>query len=79
MRSFPVHYVYAHLECNMLRNNEEAGIVIALGMIYRAGFMRPWHSSFCGRGFCVFEGNLDTHQGQYSPGSFVRGPWRRLL
>ena len=48
--------------------------MMVLKMVYRAGFTNPWHSHFCGHGFYVLDGILDTHQGQYGPGSWVWFP-----
>lgn len=70
---FPVPYIDAQLEHNMLHNDDETGMMV-LKMVYRAGFTNPWHSHFCGHGFYVLDGVLDTHQGQYGPGSWVWFP-----
>jgi ChrR Cupin-like domain len=43
-------------------------------MVYRAGFINPWHSHSCAHGIYVLEGTLDTHQGQFPAGSFVWFP-----
>ncbi|KJX96784.1 membrane protein [Zymoseptoria brevis] len=51
----------------------------SLKMVYRAGFTNPWHSLFCGHGFFVLEGVLDTHQGQYGAGSWVWFPEGGLM
>lgn len=45
--------------------------MLIMKMVYRAGFTNLWHSHFCGHGFYVLSGILDTHQGQYGPGSWV--------
>lgn len=70
---FPVHYINAELQHNKLHEDEETGMLI-LKLVYRAGFTNPWHSHFCGHGFYVLDGVLDTHQGQYGPGSWVWFP-----
>ena len=70
---FPVPYINAQLEHNSLLNDPETGMMVAK-MVYRAGFTNPWHSHFCGHGFYVLDGILDTHQGQYGPWSCVWFP-----
>jgi quercetin dioxygenase-like cupin family protein len=70
---FPVEYIKAELEHNVLLNDEETGVMI-LKMVYRAGFTNPWHSHQCGHGFYILDGILDTHAGQYGPGNFVWFP-----
>lgn len=75
---FPVPYINAQLEHNMLHNDAETGMMV-LKMVYRAGFTNPWHSHFCGHGFYVLDGVLDTHQGQYGAGSFVWFPEGGLM
>jgi len=70
---FPVPCINAKLEHVPLHNDQETGMMV-LKMVYRAGFTNPWHSHFCGHGFYVLDGVLDTHQGQYGPGSWVWMP-----
>jgi quercetin dioxygenase-like cupin family protein len=41
---------------------------------YPAGVINPAHTHPCGHGMYVLEGTLVTHQGKYSPGSFVWFP-----
>lgn len=70
---FPVPYIKTNLDHNPLHFDEESGMTI-LKLQYRAGFTNPWHSHFCGHGFYVLDGILDTHAGQYGPGSWVWFP-----
>ncbi|ETN47155.1 uncharacterized protein HMPREF1541_01346 [Cyphellophora europaea CBS 101466] len=70
---FPVPYIGANLDHNPLHEDAETGMTI-LKLTYRAGFTNPWHSHFCGHGFYVLDGILDTHGGQYGPGSWVWFP-----
>lgn len=70
---FPIPYINANLEHIPLHNDAETGMTV-LKMTYRAGFTNPWHSHFCGHGFYVLDGVLDTHQGRYGPGSWVWFP-----
>ena len=70
---FPVEYINAKLEHVPLHNDSETGMMV-LRMVYRAGFTNPWHHHYCGHGFYVLNGILDTHQGQYGPGSWVWFP-----
>lgn len=69
----PLHYINADLEKLSLHDDAETGMMV-LKLVYRAGFTNPWHSHFCGHGFYVLDGILDTHQGQYGPGSWVWFP-----
>ena len=69
----PIHFIDAKLEHVPLHNDQETGMMV-LKMVYRAGFTNPWHSHFCGHGFYVLDGILDTHKGQYGPGSWVWFP-----
>lgn len=69
----PIPYINAKLEHNALLTDAETGVMVSK-MVYRAGFTNPWHSHFCGHGFYVLDGILDTHQGQYGPGSWVWFP-----
>ncbi|KAK4617239.1 uncharacterized protein CLAFUR5_05070 [Fulvia fulva] len=75
---FPVPYINAQLEHNMLHNDGETGMMV-LKMVCRAGFTNPWHSHFCGHGFFVLEGVLDIHKGQYGAGSWVWFPEGGLM
>jgi anti-sigma factor ChrR (cupin superfamily) len=75
---FPVPYIDAQLEHHPLHSDAETGMMV-LKMVYRAGFTNPWHSHFCGHGFYVLDGVLDTHQGQYGPGSWVWFPEGGLM
>ncbi len=70
---FPVHYINYNLEHVPLHSDAETGMTI-LKLVYRAGFTNIWHSHFCGHGFYVLSGILDTHKGQYGPGSWVWFP-----
>lgn len=70
---FPVHFINANIEHTPLHSDEETGMMV-LKMKYKAGFTNPWHRHFCGHGFYVLDGVLDTHKGQYGPGSWVWFP-----
>jgi quercetin dioxygenase-like cupin family protein len=70
---FPIEYINANLEHVPLVNDSATGMMV-LKMVYRAGFMNPWHSHPCAHGIYVLEGTLNTHQGQYPAGSFVWFP-----
>ena len=48
----------------------ETGMEVRL-VRYPAGFINPLHTHHCGHGMYVLEGDLVTHEGRYSPGSFV--------
>ena len=60
----PVPFINANLDHTPLHDDAETGMWI-IKLKYRAGFTNPWHRHFCGHGFYVLEGVLDTHQGQY--------------
>lgn len=68
-----VPYLNTNIEHNPLHFDEDSGMTI-FKLTYRAGFTNPWHSHFCGHGFYVLDGILDTHQGQYGPGCWVWFP-----
>lgn len=70
---FPVEYIGAKIPHIPLYSDAETGMMV-LKMQYKAGFINPWHHHYCGHGFYVLEGTLDTHQGQYGPGSWVWFP-----
>lgn len=72
-QDFPVEYIQANLEHIPLVDDPETGMMV-LKLVYRAGFTNPWHSHPCAHGVYVLEGTLNTHQGQYAPGSFVWFP-----
>ena len=72
-QGFPVEYIGANLEHVPLVDDPETGMMV-LKMVYRAGFTNPWHSHSCAHGVYVLEGVLNTHQGDYPPGSFVWFP-----
>ncbi|KPI44824.1 uncharacterized protein AB675_2511 [Cyphellophora attinorum] len=70
---FPVPYLNVNLDHNPLHQDEGSGMTI-LKLQYKRGFTNPWHSHYCGHGFYVLDGILDTHAGQYGPGSWVWFP-----
>jgi quercetin dioxygenase-like cupin family protein len=46
---------------------------------YPAGLMVTWHTHPWGHGIYVLEGQLQTHEGVYGPGSFVWFPAGALM
>jgi quercetin dioxygenase-like cupin family protein len=72
-QDFPVPAINANLEHVPLLNDPETG-VMAVKMVYRAGFMNTWHTHPCGHGMYVLEGTLNTHHGTFGPGNFVWFP-----
>ena len=72
-QDLPIPYLGVNLDTTALHDDPETGMWI-IKLKYRAGFTNPWHRHYCGHGFYVLEGVLDTHQGQYGPGSWVWFP-----
>ncbi|WP_433798468.1 cupin domain-containing protein [Actinomycetospora sp. CA-084318] len=72
-QDFPVPAIGAVLEHVPLVDDPETGMMM-VKMVYRAGFVNPWHTHPCGHGIYVLSGTLRTHQGTYGPGSFVWFP-----
>lgn len=72
-QDFPVPAIGAVLEHVPLIDDPETGMMM-VKMVYRAGFVNPWHTHPCGHGIYVLSGSLKTHQGTYGPGSFVWFP-----
>ena len=56
-----------------LFTDPETGMEIRL-VRYPAGIVNPRHTHPCAHGMYVLEGTLVTHEGQFSPGSFVWFP-----
>jgi quercetin dioxygenase-like cupin family protein len=56
-----------------LFQDPETGVIIRL-VRYPAGVLNPSHTHPCGHGMYVLEGQLVTHRGVYSPGTFVWFP-----
>jgi quercetin dioxygenase-like cupin family protein len=56
-----------------LFEDPETGAEIRL-VRYPAGVVNPKHTHPCGHGMYVLEGNLVTHKGTFSPGTFVWFP-----
>lgn len=72
-QDFPVPAIGAVLEHVPLVDDPETGMMV-VKMVYRAGFVNPWHTHPCGHGIYVLSGTLHTHQGDYGPGNFVWFP-----
>lgn len=70
---FPVPAINAQLEHVPLLDDPETGMM-AVKMVYRAGFTNTWHTHPCGHGIYVLDGSLYTHRGTFGPGSFVWFP-----
>ncbi|MGZ4650719.1 MAG: cupin domain-containing protein [Kineosporiaceae bacterium] len=71
--SFPIPQLGVELPAMPLIEDPDTGMQV-FKLIYRAGFMNPWHTHPCAHGIYVLEGTLRTHQGTYGPGSFVWFP-----
>lgn len=56
-----------------LYTDPETGMEVRL-VRYPAGVINPEHTHPCAHGMYVLEGTLVTHQGSFSPGSFVWFP-----
>ena len=69
----PLPAINANLEHVPLINDPETGMMV-VKMVYRAGFTNTWHTHPCGHGIYVLDGTLNTHQGDFRPGSFVWFP-----
>jgi quercetin dioxygenase-like cupin family protein len=70
---FPIPQLGVELTAMPLLDDPDTGMQV-LKLIYRAGWVNPWHYHPCAHGIYVLEGSLVTHQGTYGPGSFVWFP-----
>jgi quercetin dioxygenase-like cupin family protein len=70
---FAIPQLGVELPAMPLIDDPDTGMQV-LKLVYRAGFVNPWHTHPCAHGIYVLEGRLRTHQGTFGPGSFVWFP-----
>jgi quercetin dioxygenase-like cupin family protein len=61
-----------------LFTDPETGMLVRL-VRYPAGVINPSHTHPCGHGMYVLAGNLVTHAGTFSPGTFVWFPEGQIM
>lgn len=71
--TFLVPQTGAELPSKTLYSDPDTGMQVML-LRYAAGFTNTWHTHPHAHGMYVLDGVLNTHQGQYGPGSFVWFP-----
>ena len=70
---FPLEPLGVNLDVIPLTQDPDTGMV-ALKIVYKAGFTNRWHTHPCAHGIYVLDGTLTTHQGTFGPGSWVWFP-----
>lgn len=68
-----VPQINARIPSKALFSDPDTGMEVSL-IRYSAGFTNTWHTHPHGHGMFILDGVLNTHQGQYGPGSFVWFP-----
>jgi quercetin dioxygenase-like cupin family protein len=70
---FPIPQLGVELQAMPLIDDPDTGMQV-FKLVYRSGWINPWHYHPCAHGIYVLEGSLVTHEGTYGPGSFVWFP-----
>lgn len=70
---FPVEQINAELDALPLLDDPATGMQM-FQMVYKAGFVNPWHTHPCSHGIYVLSGKLQTLDGEHGPGAFVWFP-----
>ncbi|MGW0037463.1 cupin domain-containing protein [Gordonia sp. NPDC003376] len=68
-----VPQINAKIPSKVLFSDPDTGMEVSL-IRYAAGFTNMWHTHPHGHGMYILDGVLNTHDGQYGPGSFVWFP-----
>ncbi|KAA0094806.1 cupin domain-containing protein [Mycolicibacterium sp. P1-18] len=70
---FVVPQIGAEIPSKELFSDPDTGMQVFM-LRYAAGFTNVWHTHPHAHGMYVLDGVLNTHQGEYGPGSFVWFP-----
>lgn len=68
-----VEQLKASIPLKALMSDPDTGMTVSI-IRYDAGFTNEWHRHNCAHGMYVLDGILQTHAGNFSPGSFVWFP-----
>jgi quercetin dioxygenase-like cupin family protein len=71
--TFVVPQIGAEIPSKELFSDPDTGMQVFM-LRYAAGFTNVWHTHPHAHGMYVLDGVLNTHQGEYGPGSFVWFP-----